>query len=77
MCVLDTKRIYLASKTNRDFASVLEAISSNRVKYCTSLISKGGSVFNIGSSMYPCKASKDQPTGYLKGRLDICTRWTA
>ena len=41
MCVLDTKRIYLASKTNCDLVSVLEAISSNRVVLALVVIIKG------------------------------------
>ena len=41
MYVLDTKRIYLASKTNCDFVSVLEAISSNRVVLALVVIIKG------------------------------------
>jgi len=69
--------MYLASKTNRDFASVLEAISSDGVKYRASVISRGGPAFNAGSGTRLRKALKDRPTGYLKGRLDICTRWTA
>ena len=51
--------MHLASKTNRDFASVLEAISSNRVKCRASLISRGGPIFNVGSGIRPYKASKD------------------
>jgi hypothetical protein len=41
MRVLDTKRMHLASKTNRDFALVLEAISSDRVILTLVVIIKG------------------------------------
>jgi hypothetical protein len=41
MRVLDTKRIYLASKTNRNFALVLETISNNRVILALVVIIKG------------------------------------
>ena len=41
MCVSDTKRIYLASKTNRDFMLVLEAISGDRVILTPAVIIKG------------------------------------
>jgi len=52
MRVLDTKRIHLASKTNRDFALVLEAISNL-------LISREGPAFNIDSNTSLYKALKD------------------
>ena len=41
MRILDTKRIYLASKMNRNFVLVLEAISSNRVILTLVVIIKG------------------------------------
>ena len=41
MYVLDTKRIYLASKTNYDFILILEAISSNRAILTLVVIIKG------------------------------------
>ena len=41
MYVSDTKRIHLASEINRDFALVLEAISSNRVIFTLVVIIKG------------------------------------
>jgi len=40
MRVLDTKRIYLASKINCNFALVLEAIFSNRVILTLAVIIK-------------------------------------
>ncbi|OCK97369.1 uncharacterized protein K441DRAFT_548477, partial [Cenococcum geophilum 1.58] len=39
--VLDNKRLHLASKTNRDFTLVLEAISSNSVTLNPAVIIKG------------------------------------
>ena len=41
MRILDTQRIHLASKTNRDFILVLEAISSNGVILNLVVIIKG------------------------------------
>ena len=41
MHILDTKRIHLASETNRDFVLVLEAISSNRAILALAVIIKG------------------------------------
>ena len=41
MRVLDIKRMYLASKTNCNFALVLEAISSNGVVLVLVVIIKG------------------------------------
>jgi hypothetical protein len=41
MRILDIKRIYLANKTNHNFASVLEAISSNKIILTSAVIIKG------------------------------------
>ena len=41
MRISDTKRMHLASKTNRDFTLVLEAISSNGVILTLAVIIKG------------------------------------
>jgi hypothetical protein len=39
--VLDNKRLYLVSEINRDFALVLEAISSNSIMLNLAVIIKG------------------------------------
>jgi hypothetical protein len=44
--VLDNKRLHLASKTNRDFASVLEAISGNSVALNPAVIIKGAQIMH-------------------------------
>ena len=44
MCVSDTIRLYLANKTNRDWALVLEAISSDGVVLPPAVIIKGARI---------------------------------
>ena len=44
--VSDTKKMYLASETNRDFTSVLEAISSDGVVFAPAVIIKGQQIMH-------------------------------
>ena len=59
--VLDTIRLYLANKTNRDWASVLEAISSNSVVLPPAVIIKGAQI------IYQHLNHTDIPGNYILG----------